>query len=86
MTGGHYFIGVPLQRDTGVFSGIQISILNVLEPLIPNDQKKYNNTEVKSGDFYAATALNTRCCEYKKIRITVDPSRNENCRLGFCRV
>ena len=29
--------------STGL-SGIQFSILNVLESLIPNDQKKYNNT------------------------------------------
>ena len=28
-------------------SGIQFSILNVLESLIPKDQKKYNNTEMK---------------------------------------
>ena len=35
--------------STGL-SGIQFSILNVLESLIAKDQTKYNNTEMKSGD------------------------------------
>ena len=44
----------------------QFSILNVLESFIPKDKKKYNNAEMKSGRlFTAATALDTRCCEYK---------------------
>ena len=30
-------------------TGIQFSILKVLESLIPKDQKKYKNTEMKSG-------------------------------------
>ena len=52
--------------STGL-SGIQFSILNVLESLIAKDQKKYNNTEMKSGRlFYGRhTGLNIRCCEYK---------------------
>ena len=50
-------------------SGIQFSILNVLEPLILKDQKKYKNTVMKSGvTLYGRhTALNIRCCEYKNI-------------------
>ena len=35
-------------------SGIQFPILNVLESLIPKDQKKYNNTEMKSGRLFTA--------------------------------
>ena len=33
----------------------QFSVLIVLESLIPNDQKKYNNTEMKSGRLFTAT-------------------------------
>ena len=48
-------------------SGIQFSILNVLESLIPKEQKKNNNAEMKSGRFLRLhTSLNTHCCEYKK--------------------
>ena len=36
-------------------SGNQFSILNVLDSLIPKDQKKYNNTEMKSGWLFTAT-------------------------------
>ena len=32
-----------------LLSGTQFSILNALESLIPKDQKKYNNIEMKSG-------------------------------------
>ena len=37
--------------STGI-SDIQFSILNVLDSLIPIDQKKYNSTEMKSGYFF----------------------------------
>ena len=35
--------------------GIQSSILNVLKSLNPKDQKKYNNTEMKSGRLFTTT-------------------------------
>ena len=51
-------------------NGIQFSILNVLETLIPKDQKKYNNYnkyKYVGATFYGRhTALDTHCCEYKK--------------------
>ena len=39
--------------STGL-SGIQFSILNVLESLISKDEIKYNNIEIKSGRLFMA--------------------------------
>ena len=39
--------------STGL-SGIQFTILNVLESLILKDQIKYNNTEMKVGQLFTA--------------------------------
>ena len=45
-------MATSLTPRTGL-SGFQFSTLKVLESLIPNDQKKYNNTEMKSGRLFA---------------------------------
>ena len=42
--------------STGL-SDFQFSIPNVLESLIPKDQKKYNNTEMKSGRLFTAPGV-----------------------------
>ena len=60
--------------NTGL-SCVQFSILNVLESLVLKDQKKYNNTEMKSGDFFTAT---TRCCEYKNSGKKLIPQEQPN--------
>ena len=52
-----------LMPSSNVLSGIQFSILNVWESLISNDKKKYNNSEMKAGDFLRPP--HACCCEYK---------------------
>ena len=61
-------------------SSIQFSILNVLESLILKDQKKYNNTEMKSGaTFYDRhTTLNSRCFDYINIKLIPQEQPNQN--------
>ena len=75
--------------STGL-SGIQFSILNVLESMIPNDQKKYNNSDMKSGRLFMASTqhltsvvvniilVKSRSLESNQIKI-----KKWNCRLGF---
>ena len=76
--------------STGL-SGTQFSILNVLEALIPKDQKNNNNTEMKSGRLCTAATqhltpavvnmnilVKSRFLESNQAKI-----KNENCRSGF---
>ena len=67
--------------STGL-NGIQFSILNVLEsliPLIPKDQIKYNNTEMKSGrHFTAATQhLTPAFVKFFKLHTTWSDKKND---------
>ena len=59
--------GTSLTPSSTGLSVIQFSILNALKSLIPKDQKKYNNIEMKSERLFYGhqTALNTRRYEYK---------------------